>query len=148
MSDCHTSLSESETFHVALLSANKEKSRTAALNKDMHRNQNEIRTCQLCKTIFSLSASSNLWFVYFVLGCNKLPTLRISFTGIVLALIINCTAMLLLQVWELYKNQVHLILRGLLMVANIVKISKPQTMICCLTVKLNLGRYQNITLKP
>lgn len=83
---------ESGVLHVALLSAYKEKSRTAALNKDMHRNQNEIRTCQLCNTVFLLSASSNMWSVYFFLGLiNYLPWEFPLPCWIILALVIICT---------------------------------------------------------
>lgn len=141
----------SRAFHTALLLACKEKSRTAALNKDTHRNLHEIRTCQLCKIISPLSAlaSPNIQSVCFFQGLiHDLPWEFPLQWWIILALVIICIAMLLLQVWELCKIWVHLILRTRLMVADIVnEFSKPQIRTYCLTVKLNLEVHQNIIVK-
>ena len=76
---------------VALLSVRKEKSRTAALNKDMHRNQDE-KDCQLCKTIFP--CQHLLIRGLFVLSLTLINHVSWEFPlprWIVLALVIICT---------------------------------------------------------
>lgn len=69
----------------------------------MHRSQNKIRTCQLCKAVFHLVSIFNMWFVCFFLGANKLPALRISFT-VLGDSCLSHQAMLQCQVWEPCQN--------------------------------------------